>query len=119
MGLLDGMMDKAKAAFGQADDASNPLMGQVMDLINQHGGVAGIAQTFRDRGFGSAISSWISTGQNLPITGDQLQSVLGSAKVQELAEKAGVSPDMLQTGLATLLPNVIDKLTPDGKLPTS
>ena len=119
MGLFDGMMDKAKAALGGSDDASNPLMGQVMDLINQHGGVAGIAQTFRERGFGSAVSSWISTGPNQPVTGDQLQSVLGSDKVQELAGKAGVSPDMLRTGLATLLPMVIDKMTPDGRIPPS
>ena len=119
MGLLDGMMNQAKAALGGSDDASNPLMGHVMDLINQHGGIAGLAQTFRDRGFGSAITSWISTGQNLPISGDQLQSVLGSSKVQELAGKAGVTPDVLQTGLAALLPQVIDKLTPDGQLPHS
>jgi uncharacterized protein YidB (DUF937 family) len=119
MGLLDGLMDKAKSALGGSDGESNPLMSQVMVLIDQHGGVAGIAQTFRERGFGDTISSWISTGKNLPITGDQLQSVLGSAKVQELAARAGVSPEMLQSGLATLLPMVIDKMTPDGQLPPS
>lgn len=119
MGLLDDVLDKAKSALGASDGASNPLMAQVMDLINQQGGVAGIAQTFKEKGFGSTISSWISTGQNLPISGEQLQNVLGSAKVQELAGKAGVSPEMLQSGLAKLLPMVIDKMTPDGKIPPS
>jgi uncharacterized protein YidB (DUF937 family) len=112
-------MDKAKSALGGSDDAANPLMGQVMDLINEHGGVAGIAQMFRDHGLGTTIASWISTGQNLPISGDQLEGVLGSSKVQELAGKAGISPDLLCTGLTALLPKVIDKMTPDGKLPSS
>ena len=89
-----------------------------MQMINnQPGGLSGLVQQFHDKGLGGLVSSWVSTGQNLPISADQIQHVLGSDQVKELAAKAGISPDAAGSHLAQLLPMLIDKLTPNGQVP--
>ena len=59
----------------------------------------------------------VGTGQNLPVSADQLQHVLGSEQVKEIAAKAGISPDMVTSHLSQLLPMLIDKMTPNGQMP--
>ncbi|MGH8604834.1 MAG: YidB family protein [Gammaproteobacteria bacterium] len=83
----------------------------------QTGGLAGLIQTFRDKGLDEVISSWISTGENKPVSGEQVQQVLDQGQIEEAAEAAGVSREEASSKLASLLPQLIDKLTPDGKLP--
>jgi uncharacterized protein YidB (DUF937 family) len=98
--------------------SSNPLLSTVMQMINnQPGGLAGLVQQFHDKGLGGLVSSWVSTGQNLPISADQLQHVLGSEQVKELAARAGISSETASSHLTQLLPMLIDKLTPNGQLP--
>jgi uncharacterized protein YidB (DUF937 family) len=98
--------------------SSNPLAAGVMQMINnQPGGLSGLVQQFHDKGLGGLVSSWVGTGQNLPISADQLQHVLGSDQLKELAAKAGISPDTASSHLAQLLPMLIDKLTPNGQVP--
>jgi uncharacterized protein YidB (DUF937 family) len=63
------------------------------------------------------VASWIGTGNNLPISAEQIQQVLGSSYVQELAAKMGINTADVAGSLASLLPQVVDKLTPDGQLP--
>jgi uncharacterized protein YidB (DUF937 family) len=62
------------------------------------------------------VNSWVSTGENLPVTPDQIKQGLGSDFLSQLAGKAGVSPDAASTQLSSLLPDVIDKATPNGKI---
>jgi uncharacterized protein YidB (DUF937 family) len=89
-----------------------------MQMINnQPGGLEGLVQQFHDKGLGGLVSSWVSTGQNLPISADQLQHVLGSEQVKELAARAGISSETASSHLTQLLPMLIDKLTPNGQLP--
>jgi uncharacterized protein YidB (DUF937 family) len=98
--------------------SSNPLASSVMQMINnQPGGLSGLVQQFHDKGLGSLVSSWVGTGQNLPISADQIQHVLGSDQVKELAAKAGISPEAASSHLAQLLPMLVDKLTPNGQVP--
>jgi uncharacterized protein YidB (DUF937 family) len=66
---------------------------------------------------GDVVQSWISTGQNKPISPNQVTQVLGHDQVQEVANQAGVSHEEASSGIAALLPNVVDKLTPDGQVP--
>jgi len=71
----------------------------------------------RLRHLADQVASWVSTGQNLPISAEQLQSVLGNEQVQAIAQKLGFTPQEVSAHLAELLPQVIDKLTPDGNVP--
>lgn len=99
--------------------SSNPLASSALEMINQHpGGLAGLIQTFHEKGLGDVVNSWVGTGQNLPISQEQIQQVLGSQQVQSLAAKVGISPETLTSQLSTLLPSLVDKVTPNGSVPT-
>jgi uncharacterized protein YidB (DUF937 family) len=116
MGLLDEMENKA--VTGMLGNSSNPLATSLLQMINNHpGGLSGLVQSFHEKGLGEVASSWIGTGQNFPITADQIQHVLGSDAVKQLAAKAGISPDIAGSSLAAMLPSLIDKLTPNGQMP--
>src|ERR1700687_3303947 len=98
--------------------SSNPLAASVMQMINnQPGGLSGLVQQFHDKGLGGLGTSWLGTGQNLPISADQLQHVLGGEQGKERAAQAGTSPEAASSHLSQLLPMLIDKLTPNGQLP--
>jgi uncharacterized protein YidB (DUF937 family) len=116
MSLLDDLGNKA--ANGMLGDCSNPLATGLLHMINNTpGGLSGMLQSFHDKGLGGLMTSWVGTGQNLPISADQIQHVLGSEQVKELAAKAGISPDIASNALSQLLPTLVDKLTPNGQLP--
>ena len=116
MGLFDDLENKAVNSM--LGGSSNPLATGLLQMINnQPGGVAGLVQSFHEKGLGEVASSWVGNGQNLPISADQIQQVLGSEQVKQLAAKAGISPDVAGSSLAQLLPTLVDKLTPNGQLP--
>jgi uncharacterized protein YidB (DUF937 family) len=95
------------------------LIEQVFGLVSnpQTGGLSGLIEQFNDKGLGGTISSWISTGENQPVSGEQIEQAIGSEKIQEIARKLGISGADASGGLAAFLPQIIDKLTPDGKVP--
>jgi uncharacterized protein YidB (DUF937 family) len=95
------------------------LMEQVLGLINSPntGGIGGLVQMFGNKGLGEAMSSWINTGENQPVSGEQVRNVFGNDTIQQIAQKLGISGEDASGGLAKLLPQVIDKLTPDGEVP--
>jgi uncharacterized protein YidB (DUF937 family) len=116
MGLLDNI--EGQALNRMTGGSSNPLVSAVLQMIqNQPGGLQGLIQCFHQNGLGGLISSWVGTGQNQSMSPDQVQQVLGSNTLQQVAEKAGISPDQAKSSLAELLPNVVDKLTPNGQVP--
>ena len=121
MGLLDGMGKGLLGKILGGGSSQNPLMDIVLGLITnpQTGGLQGLIQTFKDKGLGDAMSSWISTGENQPVSGDQIQHAMGGNFIQQIAEQLGSSKSEVSGGLANLLPDIIDKLTPNGKLPES
>ena len=116
MGLLDSVVG---ALAGGQSGGSNPLLNIVMQLINnpQTGGLGGLVQSFQQGGLGDVVNSWVSTGQNLPISAEQIKAVLGGGQLQDIASQLGVSTEQASGGLADLLPQVVDKLTPNGQLP--
>ena len=116
MGILDNLENKA--VTGMLGGSSNPLATSLLQMIqNQPGGLSGLLQCFHDKGLGGLAASWVGTGQNLPITADQIQHVLGSEQVKQLAAKAGISPETASAALSQLLPSLVDKLTPNGQVP--
>lgn len=91
-------------------------MGLVMSLLNQAGGIGGLVQAFEKQGLGGVIQSWIGSGQNTPVSAQQIASVLGPEKLAAIAAKFGMDPQQAQQILATVLPQVVDKLTPQGQV---
>lgn len=91
----------------------------VNGLIEKHGGVQGIISQLQSQGLGNTVKSWVGTGANEPITGDQLHAALGSDMMTQLAAKVGMKPEDLSAKLAQVLPGAIDKLTPGGTVPTA
>jgi uncharacterized protein YidB (DUF937 family) len=103
---------------GTGGDQFNLITG-VLEMLNKggQGGLAGLVQACQSKGLGDIVSSWISTGPNAPIAASQIKEVLGDERIGQLAGKIGLTPDALSTKLAELLPDAVDKLTPEGKIP--
>lgn len=101
--------------------APDDLMGHLLELINSPavGGVAGLVKRFQDRGLGDVVAGWVGTGPNPPIAPAQVETVLGRQQTGVLAGKTGLSLPELTGKLATMLPVLIDQLTPDGKVPSA
>lgn len=116
MSLFDQVVGALSA--GESGGQGN-LLQTVMHLINnpQTGGLQGLIQAFQQGGLGDIVNSWVSSGQNLPISAEQIQSVLGGSGLQELAAKLGISPAQASGSLAEMLPQIVDKMTPNGEVP--
>ncbi len=120
VGLLDDVLGTAGAGTGAQSQHAGAI-GAVLSYINspQVGGISRLQQMFHNQGLGGLVSSWIGTGQNLPISAEQLQSVLHEEALQSAAQKSGMDASQLTSIMSQLLPVVVDKLTPNGKVPDS
>lgn len=114
-----GLLDQAKSALGGERGGRDRILSAVMGLIGdqQTGGLGGLVQRLQQSGLGEQVASWIGGGDNLPVSGSQIEQSLGGEKIQQLAQSAGCSREQISSGLAEHLPGVIDRLTPDGQLP--
>jgi uncharacterized protein YidB (DUF937 family) len=110
MGLLDGIL--GGVIGGEMATAVN-------DLIEKHGGVQGIVAQLQKQGLGPTVKSWVGTGQNEPISADQIHQAFGPEMISSLAARMGISPQDLAQKLSQALPQAIDKLTPRGTVPAS
>lgn len=105
---------------GQGQGSQADLLKLVLGLLagnGQGGGLAGLVQSFQQAGLGDQISSWIGSGQNLPVSGEQLGQVFGAEQMSQMAERMGLSTGDLGAQLSQLLPQAVDKLTPGGQMP--
>ena len=121
MGILDSLEDSPafKGALSQLEGAILPVvLGEVMGNGGQ-GGLSAIVAKLQQAGFGDQAKSWIGTGQNLPITAEQLQQVLGSDTVKQLAARFNIPVDQISKVLAQQLPKAVDGASPNGTLPAS
>jgi uncharacterized protein YidB (DUF937 family) len=81
------------------------------------GGLGGLLKLFESKGLGEQVASWVGLSENKPLSGGQVAAVLGPDQVRSMAQQAGVEPEHASNLLAELLPKMIDKLTPEGKIP--
>jgi uncharacterized protein YidB (DUF937 family) len=81
-------------------------------------GLGGLIRQFQQKGLGDTIDTWINTGANKDISSGQVSEALGRDVVDDLSRRTGLSRDEVVAELARMLPNVVDRLTPDGRLPT-
>lgn len=121
MGLLDSVLGSVMNnmggnAGGQAGGGGD-IMQMIMGLMQQNGGLGGLVQMLGKSGLSEQVASWVGTGANQPVSPDQIGQALGNGPLAELASKFGIDPTQLSGGLAQYLPEVVNQMTPEGKLP--
>ncbi|MBY0385624.1 YidB family protein [bacterium] len=109
------LMDLAKTAISSLGGQNNTL-GMVMQLVEQNGGLSNIMQKFESAGLQNVVQSWIGTGQNLPISAEQIMSVFGNQQVEQIAQKFNLSGSDVAQTVSQFLPQMVDKLTPNGEM---
>jgi uncharacterized protein YidB (DUF937 family) len=108
MGMLDGLLGGIVGAG---------MVSVVNDILEKHGGVQGVVNEFEKNGLGATVKSWVGTGPNQPISPDEVHKVLGPDLLQRLSEKSGLSVQDLAQRLSHVLPQAVDRLTPNGEVP--
>jgi len=117
MGLFDSILGAVQSKV--AGGAQGNMMESVISMLNdpQVGGLQGLVEKFSQGGLGEQVTSWVSTGKNLPVSAEQLQSAMSSSGLQDIAAKFGLHTADMGSQLSSLLPQLIDHLTPNGHVP--
>jgi uncharacterized protein YidB (DUF937 family) len=121
--LMSGLenLPNANAPAGVAPASASSgaaVLTQVIAMLQSRpGGISGLIQSFEQGGLGHVIQSWLGTGQNLPISPDQLRGVLGSDWVAHITQATGLSQAQVEQHVSALLPHIVDHLSPNGQLP--
>jgi uncharacterized protein YidB (DUF937 family) len=112
-----GLLDDAVGALGGGKGGSSGAMGALGGLVEQAGGVQGILTKLQESGLGDKVDSWVGTGGNKAISAQEVEQALGPDQVRQAAEKAGVSEQEAAEGIAGALPDLVNRVSPDGTLP--
>jgi uncharacterized protein YidB (DUF937 family) len=108
MGMFDGLLGGIVGAG---------MVTVVNGIIEKHGGLQGLVSEFEKNGLGATVRSWVGTGPNQAISAEDVQRTLGPDLLRSLSEKSGLSVQDLAQKLSQVLPQAVDKLTPDGTIP--
>lgn len=114
-GVINSALSGAGAGGAQAPGGSAAIMQAVAGLIHEHGGVAGLVEQFRQNGLAEVAQSWVGTGPNQAIDASQIAQALGSGPLGQFARQLGLDPATANGVLAQALPQVVDRLTPNGQ----
>ena len=108
MGLFDGVLGGVVGAS---------MVSVVNGILEKHGGVQGIVNEFEKNGLGPTVRSWVGTGPNDAVSPADVHRVLGSDLLQQLSTRSGLSVQELTEKLSHVLPQAVDRMTPDGTIP--
>lgn len=120
MGENMGIEDILTKLGGQNGAASG--LTSIMKLFGGDGngaGLQGMASKLTSSGMGQQLQSWIGQGQNQPVTGDQIRQAADPAALNQLAEQAHITPEEASQQVAQVLPHMVDKVTPEGQMPSA
>jgi len=138
MGLLDGILSNVAGSVlsgGQSQQGANPLdalvgglgagnqirgndlLGAVMSLVQQNGGLPGVLGMLRNSGLGQQADSWVGTGANADVSPEQISQAFGGSGIGNLAAQLGTSPGQAGSILSQILPELVNQLTPGGQVP--
>jgi uncharacterized protein YidB (DUF937 family) len=113
MGLFDSI---AGQVLGKVMGDKGAMAQIALEMFNKNGGLQGILAKFTEAGLGDAVASWVGHGENIPVQASQITDILGSGALSEMAVKFGLTPELLSSQIAEHLPNLVDKMTPEGKV---
>ncbi|MCB9357708.1 MAG: DUF937 domain-containing protein [Calditrichaeota bacterium] len=118
MDLMDLMKGAGDLLGDQGKDVNlGGMAGSVLGMLkNEQGGIGGLVEQFAKNGLGDVAKSWVGSGNNMPVNGDQLMQVFGEQKLGAMAEQSGMNLQKFLPILVAALPMIIDKLTPDGEV---
>lgn len=146
MGLLDGLLGQVLGGMAQGGRGGMPdlggleglgglghtpagrgssglggmglaaIMGIALQLLQRNGGIEGVLGKLQQTGHAREANSWVSQGDNEPIAPDALRDVFGRGEVDDVARQAGVDPEEAMGGLASIFPEVINQMTPQGRV---
>jgi len=103
--------------LGGSGIATSALVTLALQLLQQNGGISGVVDKFRASGLGAHADSWVGSGPNMPVSAGQVSDALGAGGLAQLAQKAGLTPAQASGGLAQLLPELVNQMTPSGQVP--
>lgn len=128
MGGLGGVLGSllGGGAAGGAGGGQSALLNIVLGMVankaggNQGagGGLGDLISKFQQGGLGDVAASWVGSGQNMPVSADQLSNVFGSDMLNQIASQLGVSQSEAAGQLSQMLPEVVNHLTPNGQAPS-
>jgi uncharacterized protein YidB (DUF937 family) len=113
--LASGVLFRGGAQQSASMGSQTPSTGSAGGLLS---GLGGLLDKLQQGGLSNATNSWVGTGQNQPVSSNQLSSALGPDVIKNLSQQSGLSEDDLGKQLSQVLPGLVDKLTPNGRLPT-
>ncbi len=111
--LLGGALGGGNAGGGGGQGA---LANLVMGLLKDPNAVQGVVRMFQDKGLGHAAESWVGTGANQPVSAEQVTQAFGPDQIAQFAKQTGLGHGDVASGLASLLPQAINHLTPNGRV---
>ncbi|QBC43980.1 YidB family protein [Iodobacter fluviatilis] len=112
-----GLIDQLAGQFLGGKELPDGLVQSLSGVLEQQGGISGLVEKFQNGGLTDIVQSWVGNGENLPVSGEQIQAVLGSDAVSSVAEKLGVDPSDAAAKISEYLPQLINQLTPNGEVP--
>lgn len=107
----------ARPAFGGKGAMMAVLLPLAMQWVQRSGGIGAVLQKFQQRGYSQQAASWISTGDNEPVDAQAVTDVMGEGELSSLSRQLGLSHDEVAGGMAQILPQVVNHLTPEGGVP--
>lgn len=138
MGLLDGLIGQVLGSVlsgnqredplgsvlggptgGSQAQSGNLLLQVLLSLLQQNGGLEGVLGKFRQGGLGQQADSWVGTGQNMNISPSDLQQIFGASTLRDLASQLGMPEEQAGSTMAQVLPELINRLTPQGQVPAN
>lgn len=116
MDYFDSIVKKTKETFSELSNEGKEVSGEILDMVKNFDGIDGLKKKFEELGLKETVESWISKGQNIPITTEELSKILGADKIKEFAQKTGLSVEDATKKITESLPKLVDNFTPDGKV---
>ena len=117
MSLFDAIRSVAEKHPETNEEQHSNLVRTAIQMFGNRGGVSELINNAQSHGLRQVVQSWVSTGPNQAVAPEQVQGLVGQERINQFASRMGIPPAIASAALARILPVVIDKVTPEGKLP--
>jgi uncharacterized protein YidB (DUF937 family) len=115
--LLGGMGGATPGMRAGPAQGVNPLLMMLLQVLQQNGGLGGLMGRMQQAGMGDQVQSWIGAGANQHISPDALSQIFGHEQLDQIAQQLGMSRQETAGGMANMLPDLVNEMTPQGQIP--